>query len=253
MKILLLRDKDIDTTQLAEVQRQLNEMYLTNAGITLEWAEEVMDYSEYPVEEYAGHPGCFGIQKTWLKAKCADVYTRWREEVDQVVFLINSTNWRLDGVWGWNISKVYSGYGVQQVRFADNSSHTAERNINNSIGTLYHELMHDHDMCVYTYLGLNVEPLVGVSDWDHEVVHGNSEQWTYIRYKENLEALRKIGFLLRDAITKRRALFIKHTDLQRQVIQLLEQKAMLLRQLIAQQRGDIALLENNKCSYGKDK
>jgi hypothetical protein len=245
MKILLLKDKQITSAKLKRVQKQLEAMYADHAIIKLEWAIEEMDYTEYPVEEYS--PGDFGIKRAWIRDKCAEVHKRWREEIDHVVFMVHSDNWELPGVWGWNLSKVYSGYGVQQVRFADVPTHTIERNTNNSVGTLYHELMHDHDAFVYTYLGINIEPLVKVDDWDHNLVHGNSEKWKYIRFNENLDGLATISPLLRQAITKRREIFTHYTGLQKQVIALLQQKAVLLRQLIAEQRGDIAILEDNVC------
>lgn len=248
MRVLLLADQTINKTLLGQVQLQVGELYRKNTPFEIEWMIEEFDYSDYPIEEYGGFVGYWGIQQSWLRERCAAVYNRHREGIDQVVFLIDSTNWRLTGVWGWNISKQFSGYGVQQVRFANNPKHTDARNVNNTVGTLYHELMHDHDSFVYTYLGITIEPLVSVRNWDNDIVHGQSPDWAYIRYNENQAALKAIGTLLYQAMKKRRELYTHHTSLQKTVIQLLQQKLMLLRRLLAEQRGDIAILPDNRCT-----
>jgi hypothetical protein len=226
-------------------------LYDRNADILPEWVYENFDYGDYPIEEYWG--GYFGVKHAWLRERCAEIYKRWGEEIDCVMFAIASDNWKLDDpsivkdkpVWGWNISAQYSTYGVQQVRIAQVKTHTTERNINNSVGTVYHELMHDHDTFTFVNTGKTVEPVVGVPQWDNSVVHGEHPNWQYIRHKENQKALEMIAPLLRDALTKRRELLTMKLGLMRRVIELLQQ----LRALLAAQRGDIAILPNNQCNH----
>lgn len=256
MKILILKDKSVNNTLLGQVQLQVEDIYKRNTGVQLEWAIEETDYSSYEIEEYLPWRGYWGLRRSDIATKMKDVYSRWREEVDVVVYLIDSSNWKLTGVWGWAISKAYSGYGVLQVRFANEKSHTDTRNVNNTVGTLYHELMHDHDSFVFTYTGKLVEHIVPVESWDGFCVHGGrdlgregEDGWKYIRYNENQHALKAISKEFNEALVKRRSLFIEHTELQQRVVQLLEQYVVLLRQFLAKQRGDIAILPHNKCKH----
>ena len=240
MKILLLKDKTINNTLLGQVQLQVKNVY---KGLDMEFVTEDFDYSDYPVEEYWG--GYWGIEKPWLRARCAEIYKRYAEEIDCVVFLIASTNWNLKGVWGWNISNQYSTYGVQQVRFAQVPNHTDQRNVNNSAGTLYHELHHDHDTYVFVNTGKVVEQIVGVSNWDNEITHGGSSDWDYIRtVNDNVASITKIMPALIEARNARKAVFLtKKVGLLQQLLKLMVQ----LRALQAGVRGDIAIRPHNKC------
>jgi hypothetical protein len=160
MKILLLKDKTINNTLLGQVQLQVRNVY---KGLDMEFIIEDFDYSNYPIEPYWG--GYWGIGISWIRERCASIYKRYAEEIDNVVFLVASPNWKLDDpaivgdkpVWGWCHSNQFSGYGVQQVRFAQNPRHTGARNVNNSAGTLYHELHHDHDTYVFVNTGKVLE------------------------------------------------------------------------------------------------
>jgi hypothetical protein len=253
MNILLLADKDIIVTNLERVQKEISALYAQNSNITIKWTTKEFDYSDYPIEQYWG--GYWGIAHAWLRARCEEVHAKHKESIDNVVFLIASDNWKLDRtelvgpnhVWGWNHSATMSGYGVQQVRFAQVSTHTNQRNVNNSIGTLYHEMHHDHDTFVFNYTGEVVERIVNVQSWDEDITHGRSPNWEYIRYKENQASLRAISTVLERALTIRRALYATRVSLMEKIIQLLERKVVLLRELLSRQRGDIAILPHNKC------
>jgi hypothetical protein len=260
MNILCLTDQTINRTDLGQVHREIAEIYKTNADIDIKYHYEYVDFTNYPIEQYWG--GFYGMQTAWLRAKCAEVYKRWAEEIDGVVFAVHSSNWKLDDknivgdkpVWGWNMSSQFSGYGVQQVRVAQVATHTTQRNINNSVGVQYHEMMHDHDGMVFIHTGETVEPVVNVNNWDNQVVHGEHPTWSYIKHKENQEALKMIAPLLREALANRRALFAKRVGLLQQIIQLQQQVVVLLRAKIAAERGNLPILENNKCiHYGKVK
>jgi hypothetical protein len=191
------------------------------------------------------------------------LYKRYAEEINNVVFLVASPNWKLDDpnivgdkrVWGWCHSNHFSGYGVQQVRFAQVAGHTDARNVNNSAGTLYHELMHDHDTFVFVNTGKTVEPIVSVANWDNQVVHGEHSDWIYTRtVDDNKRALQLILPVLKEAVAKRRALFTKRVGLLQQIIALQQQVIVMLRAKIAAERGNLPILENNQCiHYGKVK
>jgi hypothetical protein len=246
MNILLLLDKKINKTLLGQVQLQVENLYKKQAGIEIKWFTQEKDYTNYPKAEY--RPGFEGIEQSWLTEQCKEIYKKWQEEVDCVVFLIHSDNWTLNGVWGWNMSATFSGYGVQQCRFAQVAGHSDIRNVNNSAGTLYHELHHDHDTFIYNYTGQMVENYLDVRNWDFQVTHGESPLWNYIRTtNDNLESISKIGPLLNTALEKRRAIFDKKISTMKKIISLLEKVIVLQRELISRQRGNIAVLPDNKC------
>jgi hypothetical protein len=238
MKLLLLLDNKIREDQLATVKKEVAAIYKTNTGITLEFVEEWRDFSNVPKEWYDASSE--GIKKSYIADATREIYRRHTEAVDQVVFFIHRDNWNLTGVWGWNLSKAYNGYGVQQCRF-DN------RNLANTVGTLYHELMHDHDTFIYTYKGINIETILKVKDWDDDVVHGGKYSGTtygygYIRHNENQAALKQIGPLLSQAIEERRKLYLKRQITMLQEIVRLQQLVIVLkRQMEARSRGDIAI------------
>jgi len=236
------------------VQLQIEDIYQRNTGVKVEWTIEERDYTDYEVEEYLPWRGYWGLKRSDIRTVTDDVYKRWRENIDVVVFLIDSNNWRLTGVWGWAISKHYNGYGVLQVRFANEQKHSDQRNVNNTVGTLYHELMHDHDTMVFTHTGTLVEHIVPVENWDAFAVHGGRDLgregengWKYIRYNENQHALHAIRDAFNEALTKRRDLFTIYTNLQHRVIQLAEQLLVLLRRKLAEAKDDLPILPGNRC------
>lgn len=251
MKILVITDTAIKRDFLDEVLAQVGELYQRNTNIVPQYIVQDFAYGDYPVEQYWG--GYYGISHAWLRAECAKAYKRYEEEIVGVVFAISSENWKLDDpaivkdkpVWGWNHSNQMSGYGVQQVRIAQVAGHSRKRNLNNSIGTLFHEGMHDHDTFVFVNTGKLIEDIVKVPDWDNSVVHGQHPDYTYIRYKENQDALRAIGPALSEALAKRQELMETKYGLYKQMIQLL----IYLRATLAAQRGDLPILPDNQCIH----
>ena len=238
MNILLLLDDKIRDDQLKKVKIDVAKIYDVSADVTIRWFEERRDYTTYPKQTYSA--GYEGIAYSHIDTVTKEIYSRWAEEVDQVVFLIHADNWNLKGVWGWNISKTYSGYGVQQCRFD-------HRNLVNSIGVMYHELMHDANTFVYTYTGKIIETLFDFSNWDDAVVHGEHRDWSYIRHNENQSALVTISPLLRQALVARHALFTRRVNLLNEIIRLAEIVLTLTRAKIAADRADLPILEGNTC------
>jgi hypothetical protein len=252
MKICLLLDKTIHKNLLGQVQLQLEQVY---QGLDIKWVIQERDYTSYPIEEYFN--GYYGMNHNWLRSHCADVYKKYSEEIDVVVFMVASDNWVLDDpavvgenrVWGWNISNQYSGYGVQQVRFAQRKDHTDARNVNNSAGTLYHELMHDHDTYVFVNTGEIIERLTGVQSHDNDLVHGGSPLWSYIRTtNDNVRAVELILPSLIKARNTRKVVYLKKKI---GLLQKIQQLMMQVRALQAAVREDIALLPNNQCIHDK--
>lgn len=248
--ILILADKETNKTMLGQVMREVGELYQKNMDVTVEWTVEDYDYGNYPVVEYWG--GYEGIAQSWLTARCKEIWDRKHESIDTVMFAIPSDNWRLNGVWGWNMGETFHSYSVQQIRLAQNPAHTDVRNVTNSVGVMYHELHHDLDSFVFNYTGVVVEKLYpnDVRSHDNDVTHGEHPDWQYIRHKENQESLKIVASNFRLAIAKRRELYKNRVTKMQTIVQLLEQYVVLLRQFLSKQRGDIAILPDNKCNHG---
>jgi hypothetical protein len=236
--ILLLVDNKIRQDQLDQTKKEVGAIYKNNTGVTVKWHEERRDFTSYPKEVYWG--GYEGLQTSYISQVTKEINSRWHEEIDCVVFFIHRDHWNLNGVWGWNHSATFSGYGVQQCRFDS-------RNVANSIGTLWHEMHHDLDTFCFTYTGQRVETFVDVPNWDNSITHGEHPAWSYIRHKENQDSLKRIAPLFVAALEKRRALFTKRIGLMQEIIRLAEQVIVLQRALIAKQRGDLPIKNKNIC------
>jgi hypothetical protein len=128
-----------------------------------------------------------------------------------------------NGIWGTNYSNIYHGYQVHYARYDRD-------NMANALGTLYHETMHSFDTVILTELGVNIAQMIGVSNWDKDIIHGKHPSYSYIRYKENLDALTYIAPYLKKAYAQRKARFDKHVGLMKTVIQLLQTLVVLYRQ-----------------------
>jgi hypothetical protein len=161
----------------------------------------------------------------YLRDLTDDVFDEYKEGVDNVVIHIHRDNWNLAGIWGQNFSNIYSGYQVHVCRF-DN------KNLANSLGTLYHEFMHCVDAVIKTYTGEDINKLGIWSSWDKTCVHGGRPdqvgvyKWTYIRHKENQEVLMYVGNSLKTAYEKRDKIYK-----QKKLINLLERLVVLYRAL----------------------
>ncbi len=229
MKIHILKDNLIKKSDLEKVLVEVVDIFVSNAGVTPTITQEVFDFTEYPKE--ADIDGDEHLTTAYLKTTASNVYKEKGDGIDHLIILIHRDNWNLKGVWGTNYSNKFSGYQVHVCRF-DN------KNLANSIGTIYHEIMHSLDALIATYTGENVTKLFGL-DWDKYAVHGgrpdaeNTTKWKYIRYKENTVALAYIAPLLRQAYAKRHAIHDQRLQSkQKEYIGLLEKYLVLLRAFI---------------------
>lgn len=221
--------------------KQVVELYSKNANIECQIFSESRDFSMLEFEEYL--PNMMGITHAHIQAETNDIYKRWEHEVDLVIFLVHDDNWIVrDKVWGWNISKIFNGYEIEQCRFDP-------KNEANTVGTLYHEIMHSHDSFIYRLTGIRIEELVKVNNWDYELVHGESTQWDYIRYKENQSALTLIASPLKKAVDVKVALFeARVKSLYRQLYDTLEILKITLRTLSKElEKRDMPILSKGRC------
>lgn len=217
MRILFLKDSTIPTDEFEEVFAHIRDLYKQHADIDIDAAveerffEKGLQWENYYTDSQGQNRG---IDRFLL-----DVFVRAVEFIhgkrfDHIAIMVDAKHWvpSEENIWGWNISAGIRGYEVQQCRF-DTVRADRPGRIVNSVGTLFHEIMHSHDQFIYRMLGRRIESYVPVDNWDEEVVHGKSPHWQYIRYKENTEALRKIRFQLKAAFDKRKLQFNDGTPL----------------------------------------
>lgn len=213
MRIICLKDDTIPEQDVTDAFRALAGHYREHAKDAVEYTIENRHFKRAPYEEYWG--GQRGLKKRFVATLARDIVQRYgKHAFDHVVIMVHPDNWTPDddGIWGWNLAGARSGLETQQVRFDPG-------NPANTLGTLYHETMHAHDQFIYRTTGTLAERILGIRDWDDEVVHGQHERWQYIRHLENAEALAAIakplkrGFAKRTMRHRRRELAKKATKL----------------------------------------
>jgi hypothetical protein len=234
MRILLLKDKKVKQSLLSGVMNQFIDLYHTNTGIIPTYDIEERDFSIQEGEErYNFDTLPYGLTKREVDA----VHKKYREQYDHIIFSVHrdhcsewgkvkSSTGNMVNIWGENFSNVFYKYDVEVCRFDD-------KNLANSLGTIYHEVHHSHNTTIKTYLGVNVEqiPALGIKDWDNDITHGGGAFWDYIRHTENQASLVTIALLLKQSYEKRKQLF------NQEKITMLQTMVKLLQQLIVLQRS----------------
>lgn len=145
---------------------------------------------------------------------CATFYQQYKETVDAVQFFLPLEDWpERRTLLGRMRNRYFSGYLTSCTRMRSGYEKTAE-----------HELLHKVDNWVKTYLGISIERILGISDWDDVVVHGDvpGDQYTEYNYDQ---AWKDIQPYLNEALVKR-----KHEAL----LGYFEQLLIALRKMIIQ-------------------
>lgn len=226
MKILILKDKEIGSADT--VTDEVRSFY-EDKDIDIEFMVDERDFSSLPFSVYHANKGDeegpdYGIDKGYISEQAKKVEKEYMYGVDLVSFLVHEDNWQPDDIWGWNLANAHKGYEIEQVRWdPDNST--------NTVGTLYHEIAHSHDSFVYRNVGRWIEKIVGVGDWDDDMVHGGAKKYQYIRHDQNQDALVAIADVLNDASDKRRAKEDNRKNLQKRIITLAKRVIELYREL----------------------
>ena len=180
------------------------------------------------------------LAASWRKELSDDVYKRYNEYgQDHIVVLVHRKHWDFEGIWGTNWSNVHRAFHISLCRYDD-------KNWANSFGTMYHEMMHAVDALVFTMTGVSLSKELGL-DWDEFVVHGGrpdkefTTEWEWINFKQNTQALKRFGPVIREAYAKRKELHEQYMNNQKIIIRLLQSIVFLLRKLMA--RKDTANLK----------
>ncbi len=234
MKMLFLCDTKITDKELSDLQKEFTALVKQYTDITPTYFIERKVYTNVPTE--ADSDGDLKPANYWMKGLTDIVYKEYGTYgVDSVVMLVHRDNWVYDGIWGTNWSNKYHQYHVHLCRF-DN------KNVANSLGTLYHEWMHSLDALIKTHTGVDINKYFKTTkcyvSYDDTCVHGNKftgckeTTFKYIKWKDNTDALAMIAPDLRTAYQKRRTM-----DTQKNIIGLLEKVVVLYRALLNKKDG----------------
>lgn len=216
MRFVILKDLKITEAEWTELYNQFSDFVFEHTGIAPTFFIEPQDYTDVPT--FIDSDGDTMPTDSFFKTLSDRVYAKYGTfGTDSVVMLVHRDNWVFKGIWGTNKSNLYHQYHVHLCRF-DN------KNVANSLGTLYHEWMHSLDALIKTHTGFDVTPLFGVP-YDKFICHGGrpdkekTTEWKYIQYKENTKALKMLAPHLVKAYAKRKEMYYKPlTTIQLQVI-----------------------------------
>lgn len=118
------------------------------------------------------------LTAVYLETMAAQQYKRHGKRIDIIILLIPKKYWKATSR-GTHYSKPRSGYEIGAI--------TERRNWEDS-GR--HESMHAFDDYVLTYLGHGLEFVVGVKDWDEDVVHGRDPRFEEYEYDRPYKAVK---------------------------------------------------------------
>jgi len=105
----------------------------------------------------------------YLDRITGSVYDQFQDSVDAVQILFDRKDWGLPhGIKGKSYFKTWNGYQVGILYDRKGWEDTAR-----------HELMHTFDNICRIYIGVELAPVVGVKDWDRDVVHKEPGVYDY--------------------------------------------------------------------------
>jgi hypothetical protein len=238
MRTLIYKDIKIPQAEYDKLLKEYGAFIKKSTGITVTFWTVDYDYTDYPT--YLDTDGDDVLRPNFLQDLAKEVTKNYGDYgTDNVVTLIHEDNWKSGrtatrkGIWGTNYSYKYGNYHVQYCRWD-------KKNPVNSLGTIIHEqIWHPADALIKVELGININPIVGVSNWDADVVHGGDKRFTYVRsLEDNASTLKVIAPYLASAYRKRVEKHEIYTKgLQNTAIGLLERVVELLKQRLYQKNG----------------
>ena len=235
MRITFLKDTIITEDEVNELQVQFSDFF---DNFEVQYFVHERDFSYYPT--FKDSDGDLRPSNDFLVQETDYVFNKYGNwGTDHVVLLIHEDNWLSPTIWGTNYSNIFHGYQVHYCRLDRDNKF-------NSVGTLYHELMHSFDALILTETGQNIANFLNIENWDRSIVHGQNYLYDYIRYNENLEAVDYIEPMLKQAYLNRKERFDQeYKGLQKTVVQLLQMLVVLLRQQFNRKNGINKLCSNH--------
>jgi len=245
MRNICYKDKLIPKKEYDQLLADYSAFIKKNTGITPVFWTHNYDYTNYPTD--VDVDGDDVPRPTMLQDIADDVTAKYGNYgADNIIVLIHESNWKSGatakrrGISGTNYSYKYNNYHLQYVRWWKRRGKSVAQELINTFGTLNHEQDHSYDALIKVELGLNVNPILGVVNYDKNTTHGEpTALHSYIRYQENADKLKILAPYLASAYAKRLA---KHTEhikgLKLTAIGLLERLVTLYRERLYQKNGN---------------
>jgi hypothetical protein len=229
MRIVCYKDKLIKPSEYNALVAEYTNFIKDTTGIDVTFWTIDYDFTDYPT--IIDTDGDDVLRPNFLQNIAKEVTAKYGDYgTDNVVTLIHERNWKSGkapgrkGIWGTNYSYKYGKYHIQYCRFD-------EGGLINSFGTLNHEIDHTFDALCQVEVGINLNPILGVTKYDADTTHGGKPPYKYIRNDENADKLKVIAPYLASAYKKR---LERHIDAvkgkQLTIIGLLEKLVYLYKQ-----------------------
>lgn len=236
MRNIIFKDRTIPQAEYEKVLKDYAKFLKDTAGVDFTYTTIDYNFKDYPTEPDTD--GLLRIKYSFITELKDIVQTKYgKYGTDNIKILIHEDNWKSDptgstGIWGTAWSYYFGSYHVQYLRWdKDNQA--------NSFGTMNHEDDHGYDALIKTELGIDVNPILGVTNYDKMTTHGgrpdafDKAYHGYIRFRENEKKLKVLSPYLKAAYQKR--IERHNADIigkKKQIVGLLEQVVYLYRQLL---------------------
>lgn len=131
--------------------------YRSLASVPWEFYTVVEDSGQTVKDKYMG----FGFN--WISQDAKKTWDKSGWAYDCLIYVVSPQNWHTEYAWGWNIGGFWSNYQIQLVKAITNE---------NLWKGFTMEIFHAMDDFVYAELGKNLKIILGVENFDRDVVHG---------------------------------------------------------------------------------
>ena len=242
MRNIVFKDPTISESEYQKLLAEYIDFLKENAGLSPYFVTESYDFTNYPTIIDAD--GDDRPTDKFLNSFKDVVIQKYGDYgTDNIILLIHEDNWKSGrtetrrGIWGTNYSYNYGPYHVQYCMWN-------RKSLANSFGTLNHEHDHTYDALIKVELGININPILGVTNYDKHTTHGVDPAYhPYIRYKENAAKLKVLAPYLQSAYQKRlerhtKAVAGRVESLQKQIISLLEKLVYQLQTNLNKKNGN---------------
>jgi hypothetical protein len=234
MRVIVFKDLKIPEASYRQLLAEYSDFIQENTTIEPVFFTHDYDYTDYPTD--VDGDGDDVPRPTMLQAIADNVTKRYGEwGADHIVTLIHDDNWKSGattwrkGISGTNYSYRFNNYHLQYVRWWNRKGKSEKQEMINRFGTLNHEQYHAVDALIKQEIGIEIDPILGVEDFDWDVVHGEHPDYDYVNYNNNAQTLKILAPYLIAAYEKR---LERHKEAvmgkQRTIIGLLQQLVYLL-------------------------
>jgi hypothetical protein len=236
MKNLIYKDLLISRNEMDMLLAEYSSFIKTNTGIVPQFTIIDYDFSDYPT--VLDTDGDDVMRPNFLQSIADTTKKKYGGYgMDNIVTFIHNKNWKSGktatrkGIWGTNYSYKYGSFHIQYCRWDS-------KNIANSFGTLNHEQDHTYDALIKVEIGIDVNPILGVTAYDRDTTHGGKPPHKYIRHKENADKLKTLAPYLKRAYEKRREREKAELEgLRNTAISLIEKMLYILRSKLNSKNG----------------